>query len=108
MGDFIGVRINGCLAAMAGTRMRFPGYTEISGVCTHPEYRGQGLARRLLAAVSVNISARGDLPLLHAWKTNSAAIKIYEALGFVHRADVNVAELVKRSTMENAAANNGF
>jgi hypothetical protein len=59
-------------------------------------------------AVSVNISARGDLPFLHAWKTNTAADTIYESLGFVRRADVNVAELGKRSTMENAAANIGF
>jgi len=108
MGDFIGVRVNGCLVAMAGTRMRFPGFTEISALCTHPDYRGRGLARGLLAAASANISARGDLPFLHAWKTNTAAIAIYEALGFVHRADVNVAELVKCNIVENAAADNGF
>jgi predicted GNAT family acetyltransferase len=62
----------------------------------------------LLAAVSANISARGDLPFLHAWKTNTAAIAIYEALGFVRRADVNVAELVKCNIVESAAADNGF
>ncbi len=93
MGDFIGVRIGGRLAAMAGTRMRFPGYTEVSGVCSHPDYRGRGLARRLSAAVSAAIAARGDAPFLHAWKSNAAAIAIYESLGFVYRADVNVAEL---------------
>jgi predicted GNAT family acetyltransferase len=98
MGDFIGIRIDGRLVAMAGTRMRFPGYTEISGVCTHPDYRGRGLARRLSAAVSATIAARGDRPFFHAWKTNTAAITIYEALGFMHRTDVNVAELVKRRT----------
>jgi predicted GNAT family acetyltransferase len=98
MGDFIGIRIDGRLVAMAGTRMRFPGYTEISGVCTHPDYRGRGLARRLSAAVSATVAARGDRPFLHAWKTNTAAITIYEALGFMHRTDVNVAELVKRRT----------
>jgi predicted GNAT family acetyltransferase len=54
------------------------------------------------------LRARGDLPFLHAWKSNTAADTIYESLGFVRRADVNVAELGKRSTMENAAANIGF
>ncbi len=98
MGDFIGVRIDGRLAAMAGTRMRFPGYTEVSGVCTHPDYRGRGLARRLSAAVSAVIAARGDIPFLHAWKSNTAAIAIYTSLGFVHRTDVNVAELSSQAT----------
>jgi predicted GNAT family acetyltransferase len=58
--------------------------------------------------VSVNFSARGDLPFLHAWKTNTTADTIYKALGFVRRADVNVAELGKCSTIESAAANIGF
>jgi predicted GNAT family acetyltransferase len=45
MGHFIGIRIDGRLAAMAGERMRFPGFTEVSGVCTHPDFRGWGLAK---------------------------------------------------------------
>jgi predicted GNAT family acetyltransferase len=93
MGNFIGVREQGQLAAMAGERLRMPGYTEVSGVCTHPDHRGRGLARRLSAAVAASIQARGDQPFLHAWKTNSAAIALYESLGFVLRAEVNVALL---------------
>lgn len=93
MGRFLGIRIDGRLAAMAGERMRFPGYTEVSGVCTHPDFRGRGLARRLSAAVAANIEARGEQPFLHAWKTNSAAIALYEQLGFELRAEVNVAVL---------------
>jgi predicted GNAT family acetyltransferase len=96
MGTFLGIRIGGRLAAMAGERMRFPGYTEVSGVCTHPEFRGRGLARRLSAAVAAAIEARGEQPFLHAWKTNQAAISLYEGLGFKVRTDVNVAVL-KRS-----------
>jgi ribosomal protein S18 acetylase RimI-like enzyme len=93
MGHFRGVRIDGRLAAMAGERMRFPGYTEVSGVCTHPDFRGRGLARRLSAAVVAGIQARGDRAFLHAWKTNHAAISLYEALGFELRAAVNVSVL---------------
>lgn len=93
MGPFLGIRIGGRLAAMAGERMRFPGYTELSGVCTHPDFRGRGLARRLSAAVSSRIQARGDQAFLHAWKGNHAAISLYENLGFVLRTEVNVAEL---------------
>ena len=93
MGAFIGIRIGGRLAAMAGERMRFPGYTEVSGVCTHPEFRGRGLARRLSAAVVAGIEARGDQAFLHAWKSNHSAISLYEGLGFEVRAEVNVAVL---------------
>src|ERR1700730_13027196 len=39
MGTFLGIRVGGRLAAMAGGRMRFPGYTEGCGVCTHPQFR---------------------------------------------------------------------
>ena len=93
MGTFIGIRIGGRLVAMAGERMRFPGYTEVSGVCTHPEFRGRGLARRLSAAVVAGIESRGDQAFLHAWKTNHSAISLYETLGFKLRTEVNVAVL---------------
>jgi predicted GNAT family acetyltransferase len=93
MGTFLGIRIGGRLAAMAGERMRFPGYTEVSGVCTHPDFRGRGLARRLSAAVTTSIQARGDQPFLHAWKTNHTAISLYERLGFRLRTEVNAAVL---------------
>ena len=97
MGKFIGIRIGGRLAAMAGERFRFPGYTEVSGVCTHPDFRGRGLARRLSTAVSANIAARGERPFLHAWKTNHPAIALYESLGFEIRTEVNVAVLERRA-----------
>jgi predicted GNAT family acetyltransferase len=93
MGSFLGIRVSGRLAAMAGERMRFPGYTEVSGVCTHPDFRGRGFARRLSAAVAERIQARGEQPFLHAWKSNHAAISLYESLGFVLRTEVDVAEL---------------
>jgi predicted GNAT family acetyltransferase len=93
MGTFIGIRVEGRLVAMAGERMRFPGYTEVSGVCTHPEFRGRGLARRLSAAVVSGIEVRGDQAFLHAWASNHSAIALYESLGFMVRAEVNVAVL---------------
>jgi predicted GNAT family acetyltransferase len=93
MGTFRGIRIDGRLAAMAGERLRFPGYTEVSGVCTHPDFRGRGYARRLSATVAASIVARGDQAFLHAWKSNHAAISLYEGLGFVFRTDINIAVL---------------
>lgn len=90
MGTFLGIRIGGRLVAMAGERFRFPGYAEVSGVCTHPDFRGQGLARRLSAAVAVRIESRGERPFLHAWKTNLPAISLYGSLGFEFRTEVDV------------------
>lgn len=93
MGSFLGIRLDGRLAAMAGERMRFAGFTEVSAVCTHPDYRGRGLARGLSAAVAHRIQQRGDQAFLHAWQTNHAAIALYASLGFELRAHVHVAEL---------------
>ena len=97
MGRFRGIRINGRLAAMAGERFRFPGHTEVSGVCTHPDFRGRGLARRLSAAVAARIESRGERPFLHAWKTNRAAISLYESLGFQIRTEINI-KVLERPT----------
>lgn len=91
MGRFVGIRVDGRLAAMAGERFHFPGYTEVSGVCTHPDFRGQGMARRLSRHVAAAIAARGETAFLHAWKHNDAAIALYRSLGFRWRCDVNVA-----------------
>ncbi|NUO72582.1 MAG: GNAT family N-acetyltransferase [Frateuria sp.] len=93
MGRFFGVRVDGRLAAMAGERFHFPGHTEVSGVCTHPDFRGHGLAKRLSRHVAAGIAARGETAFLHAWKSNDAAIALYHALGFRWRCDVNIAVL---------------
>jgi ribosomal protein S18 acetylase RimI-like enzyme len=82
MGTYLGIRRGGALVAMAGERMRPPGWTEISAVCTDPGQRGQGLATRLMRAVAAGIRERGETPFLHAAATNTNAIRLYEALGF--------------------------
>jgi len=93
LGDFIGFKIDGKLVAMAGERLKQPGYTEISGVCTHPDFRGRGLAAQLITAMTIRILNRHEVPYLHAFANNTAAIKIYNRLGFEHRTYVNVAVL---------------
>lgn len=82
-GQFFGIRQGNRLAAMAGERMRpAPGLAEVSGVCTWPEYRGQGMARRLIGHVMAVQRARGDTPFLHSYAHNANAIGLYESLGF--------------------------
>jgi ribosomal protein S18 acetylase RimI-like enzyme len=58
LGSYLGIKKGGRLVAMAGERVRPPGFTEISTVCTHPGFRGQGLARRLTQAVAAGIEQR--------------------------------------------------
>jgi predicted GNAT family acetyltransferase len=88
LGDFVGIRRNGKLLAMAGERMKPPGYTEVSAVCTHPDARGQGFGAQLMAVVIKRASARGDGVFLHAFPGNSA-VQIYNALGFRKRRDMH-------------------
>ncbi|MFH7594680.1 GNAT family N-acetyltransferase [Streptomyces racemochromogenes] len=85
LGTYLGIRREGRLVAMAGERMRPPGWTEISAVCTHPDHRGQGLAAVLVRAVAAGIRARGDVPFLHAAADNTNAIRLYESMGFTLR-----------------------
>jgi predicted GNAT family acetyltransferase len=86
LGDFVGVRQNGKLVAMAGERLKPAGFIEISGVCTHPDHRGRGYAGGLMRIVARRILARGETPFLHVLASNSAAIVLYESLGFSFRA----------------------
>jgi predicted GNAT family acetyltransferase len=93
-GTFYGVRREGRLVAMAGERMRpAPGLAEVSAVCTYPEFRGQGLAGRLIRQVMAGLIARGDTPFLHSYAANSGAIRLYESLGFRPRREMVVTVL---------------
>lgn len=85
MGTYLGLRIDGKLVAMAGERLHPPGWTEISAVCTDAEFRGRGIATRLIRAVGAGIRARGELPFLHAVAHNTTAIDLYRTLGFTLR-----------------------
>ncbi|MCX5136836.1 GNAT family N-acetyltransferase [Streptomyces sp. NPDC060011] len=85
LGTYLGIRKEGRLIALAGERLRPPGWTEISAVCTHPDHRGQGLATRLVRAVAAGIRDRGDVPFLHAAADNTNAIRLYESIGFTLR-----------------------
>ncbi|MGH9518070.1 MAG: GNAT family N-acetyltransferase, partial [Terriglobales bacterium] len=76
---------DGRLAAMAGERLHPPGFTEVSAVCTHPDFAGQGLAAALVTAAARRILARGEVPMLHVRSDNSRAIALYQRLGFRER-----------------------
>jgi ribosomal protein S18 acetylase RimI-like enzyme len=88
LGGYLGIRREGRLVAMAGERMRPPGFAEISAVCTDEGWRGHGFGARMTRAVAAGIVARGETPFLHAAGDNVNAIRLYKSLGFNHRRDV--------------------
>lgn len=89
LGLYLGLRDeSGHLIALAGERLRPPGWTEISAVCTDPGHRGRGLATRLVRAVGHHIRSRGDVPFLHTSAENTGARAVYEGLGFRLRASI--------------------
>ena len=85
LGGFVGIRVNGVLAAMGGKRLAPTGFTEISAVCTHPDFRGNGFAQALVAAVAAGVRVRGETPFLTVLASNVNAIRVYEKAGLVQR-----------------------
>jgi ribosomal protein S18 acetylase RimI-like enzyme len=82
LGDYLGIRCDGALVAMAGERFHLDGWTEISAVCTEPSHRGRGLASQLIGALIAGIQLRSDRAFLHVLSNNTGAIRLYEQLGF--------------------------
>ncbi len=85
LGSYLGIRCDGKLVAMAGERLKVPGYTEVSAVCTHPDRTGRGYAGILMTEVMRRIHARGEAPFLHVREDNARAIELYQRLGFSRR-----------------------
>lgn len=85
LGRYLGIRRDGKLVAMAGERLKVPGYTEVSAVCTHPEHTGQGYARILMMEIMQRILSHRETPFLHVREANVRAVELYRRLGFVVR-----------------------
>ena len=85
LGCYVGIRDGEKLVAMAGERLKVPGFTEVSAVCTHPDHLGKGYAARLMTEVIRRIRERGERPFLHVRSDNARAIALYERLGFGKR-----------------------
>ena len=89
LGGYVGVRREGKLIAMAGTRLSLPGFVEVSAICTHPDHRGQGIGAALTRHLVTQIRSTGDTPFLTSYVINTGAIALYESLGFRTRREMS-------------------
>lgn len=94
LGVFYGILEGARLLAMAGQRMRVPGFVEVSAVCTHPDSRGRGFGGVVMREVMREIVDRRGTPFLHAFADNPA-VRLYERLGFTQRRNFHLA-VIKR------------
>lgn len=93
LGAFHGILHDGVLAAMAGERMTLPGFSEVSAVCTHPDFRGRGYGAMLTSFGARAILDRGEQVFLHCFEANKTASTLYERLGFAARRTFTMAIL---------------
>jgi len=82
LGEYFGVFDGKRLIAMAGERSYAGILREISGVCTHPEFQGRGLAKRLMLKLIRREMLRDEAPFLHVMSVNTGARQLYERMGF--------------------------
>ena len=88
LGRYFGIRREGRLAAMIGERLGTDDCQEMSAICTHPDFLGQGHARQLTALLTNDTLRRGRLPFLHVSHANTRAKQLYERLGYRLRRDI--------------------
>lgn len=88
MGRYFGIYREGRLAALIGERLGTDTYTEMSAICTHPDFNGRGYARRLTAMLANDTLESGRTPFLHVSHENTRAKQLYEQIGFRHRRDI--------------------
>jgi predicted GNAT family acetyltransferase len=96
MGRYYGIFENGMLLAMAGERLRLPGFTEISAICTDPAHLGKGYASLLTSYITQIILAEGNIPFLHVKTDNVRAIEVYQRAGFEIRTEIYFAIFRKK------------
>jgi ribosomal protein S18 acetylase RimI-like enzyme len=88
LGRYFGIHVEGRLAAMIGERLGTDTHTEMSAICTHPDFTGRGYARRLTAFLTNRTLAEGRTPFLHVSYENARAKSIYERMGYRLRSDI--------------------
>ena len=99
LGEYCGIYSNNELIAMAGIRMKLPGYEEVSAICTHLDHRGKGLGSTVTSYMVQRILARGNSPFLHT-ECDNPAQEMYRKLGFEPRSTLPV-KVMERTSFPN-------
>ncbi|MEO8061319.1 MAG: GNAT family N-acetyltransferase [Pseudomonadota bacterium] len=85
LGEYFGYFDGEQLIAMAGERFCAGDLHEVSGICTHPDFQGRGLATKLTLKLIRRQMQRGKTTFLHVMSHNPARA-LYEKMGFqIHR-----------------------
>ena len=84
-GFFYGIRKGAELVSVAGVHVvsRNESVAGVGNIFTRPDYRGQGLAQIVTSAVAMTLKEAGVRTIgLNVELTNTAAIRVYERVGF--------------------------
>jgi predicted GNAT family acetyltransferase len=95
-GHYHGFFCDDKLVAMTGQRMHAGDFMEVSAVCTHPDYLGNGYARQLLLFHLQRIIAASGTPFLHVRHDNHRAIEVYKHVGFTTQQEMHFYFIKKR------------
>ena len=105
-GRYLGIRDAGELVAIAGVHVYSPEERigVLGNVATRPDRRGRGLARDACRVLCQDLVGEGMRVGLNVARSNRAAIRCYESLGFVHEADYEERWLEERDHSSRESA----
>jgi len=99
-GQYIGLRQEGELVAVAGVHVWSPVYrvAALGNVTTHPAVRGRGFAAAVVARLCRQLLQTVDLISLNVMAANATAIGVYDRLGFTQVAEYEEIAFTARQT----------
>ncbi len=105
-GCYYGVKRNGEWLTVAGVHVYSPEQrvAALGNITTHPDFRGQGLAKATSAKLCIELARTTDSIGLNVKADNAAAIACYEGLGFAKVANYGEYMLELKSTSTTGAA----
>jgi ribosomal protein S18 acetylase RimI-like enzyme len=96
MGSYFGIRFStGKLIAMGGERLKLDGYSEVSAVCTHPDFRGHAYGTSIIWEIARMHRRQGVASFLHVGCANEGAVKLYLRMGFSNLRKVTLHQVTR-------------
>ncbi|WP_147918022.1 GNAT family N-acetyltransferase [Ruania zhangjianzhongii] len=79
---WLGIRERGELVAIGALHALATGVPHLAGIVTHTERRGQGLGRAMVTELTRRAIAVAGVSTLGVTRTNTAAVRLYQRLGY--------------------------